>query len=81
VYFGRTAALLEGIGTRYDPYFQVISVASPVILKLHRRILKSLGENVAVQREDVMMIAGEALGRVARWINDQVQAISVGGTK
>ena len=30
VYFGRTAALIEGIGTRYDPYFQAIPVASPV---------------------------------------------------
>ena len=26
VYFGRTAALIEGIGTRYDPYFQAIPI-------------------------------------------------------
>ena len=42
VYFARTASLIEGIGTRYDPYFNPITFASPVILKLRRPIMASL---------------------------------------
>ncbi len=73
VYFGRCAALLEGIGTRYDPYFQVIPVGSPVILKMRTRILKSLGERVDPQLEDVALVAGYALGKAARWVADFVR--------
>jgi predicted unusual protein kinase regulating ubiquinone biosynthesis (AarF/ABC1/UbiB family) len=73
VYFGRTAALLEGIGTRYDPYFQAIPVASPVILRMRARILRSLGEKVDPQLGDMAMAAGYALGRAARWIADRVK--------
>jgi predicted unusual protein kinase regulating ubiquinone biosynthesis (AarF/ABC1/UbiB family) len=72
VYFGRTAALIEGIGARYDPYFQVIPVASPVILRMRGRILQSLGEHVEPQLEDLMQVAGFALGKAARWVMDRV---------
>jgi predicted unusual protein kinase regulating ubiquinone biosynthesis (AarF/ABC1/UbiB family) len=75
VYFARTAALLEGIGTRYDPYFQAIPVASPVILRMRVRILKSLGEKVEPQLGDVAMVAGHALGRAARWVVDTAKGI------
>lgn len=39
VYFARTAALIEGIGARYDRNFNSIKVASPVVLKLRRELL------------------------------------------
>ena len=71
VYFGRTAALIEGIGTRYDPYFQVLPIASPVIVRMRTRILRSLGERVDVQVEDVATLAGYAAGRAARWLVDR----------
>jgi len=72
VYFGRTAALIEGIGTRYDPYFQVIPIASPVILRMRSRIQRSLGERIEPRLDDLAAAAGYALGRVARLVVDAV---------
>ncbi|MEP6835150.1 MAG: AarF/UbiB family protein [Gemmatimonas sp.] len=42
VYFARTAALIEGIGGRYDRNFNSIRVASPVMLRLRRELLAVL---------------------------------------
>ena len=42
VYFARTAALIEGVGARYDRNFNSIKVASPVVLKMRREILAVL---------------------------------------
>jgi predicted unusual protein kinase regulating ubiquinone biosynthesis (AarF/ABC1/UbiB family) len=42
VYFARTAALIEGVGARYDRNFNSIRVASPVVLKLRRELLAAL---------------------------------------
>lgn len=72
VYFARAAALIEGIGTRYDPYFQVVPVASPVVLRMRTKILKSLGETVTPNAEEIATVAGYALGRAARWVADLV---------
>lgn len=72
VYFARAAALIEGIGTRYDPYFQVVPVASPVVLRMRTRILKSLGETVRPNVEEIATVAGYTLGRAARWVADLV---------
>lgn len=42
VYFARTAALIEGIGARYDRNFNSIRVASPIVLGLRRELLAAL---------------------------------------
>lgn len=42
VYFARTAALIEGIGTRYDPRFAPLMVAAPVVLRLEPQIVAAL---------------------------------------
>ena len=42
VYFARTAALIEGVGGRYDRNFNSIKVASPIVLKLRRELLAVL---------------------------------------
>lgn len=48
VYFARTAALIEGVGSRYDPHFNSIRVASPVVLKLRNELIVALiGEEAA----------------------------------
>ncbi len=73
VYFGRTAALIEGVGTRYDPYFQAIPVASPVILRMRSKILRSLGEPATPSVAEVATVAGYAIGKAARWIVDLVK--------
>lgn len=42
VYFARTAALIEGIGARYDRSFNSIRVASPVMVRLRSELLAAL---------------------------------------
>jgi len=74
VYFARAAALIEGIGTRYDPYFQIVPVASPVVLRMRTRILRSLGESATPNVEEMATVAGYALGRAARWVTDRVKS-------
>ena len=71
VYFARTAALIEGVGTRYDPYFQAIPIASPVILRMRTKILRSVGEAANPNMEEMATIAGYALGTAARWVVDK----------
>lgn len=44
VYFARTAALIEGLGARYDPRFNPLAMAAPIALGMRREILASLGE-------------------------------------
>lgn len=72
VYFARAATLIEGIGTRYDPYFQIVPVATPVVLRMRTKILRSLGESVNPNVEEMATVAGYALGRAARWVTDLV---------
>lgn len=40
VYFGRAAALVEGIGLRYDPSFNTLLVARPVVERASARLLR-----------------------------------------
>ncbi len=44
VYFARTAALIEGLGVRYDARFNVLTVVAPIALSMRREILGSLGQ-------------------------------------
>lgn len=66
VYFARTAALIEGVGTRYDPYFNAIDVGTPVVMRMRSRILRSLGEEVEPSLEELASVAGFAAGRAWR---------------
>jgi hypothetical protein len=42
VYFARTAALIEGLGSRYDARFNAVTFAAPVALRMRHAILDSL---------------------------------------
>jgi len=72
VYFARTAALIEGVGARYDRNFNSIRVASPIVLKLRNELLAALlGDNG--QRETLVTwaatlgaMAGTAISAVRR---------------
>jgi predicted unusual protein kinase regulating ubiquinone biosynthesis (AarF/ABC1/UbiB family) len=44
VYFARTAALIEGLGARYDTRFNGVTFASPIALRLRREVVASLRE-------------------------------------
>ena len=61
VYFARTAALIEGLGVRYDARFNAIRFATPIVLRLRREILSSLGEPLGAER-DVATAIGATLG-------------------
>jgi predicted unusual protein kinase regulating ubiquinone biosynthesis (AarF/ABC1/UbiB family) len=61
VYFARTAALIEGLGVRYDAHFNAIRFATPIVLRLRREILSSLGEPLGGER-DVATALGATLG-------------------
>lgn len=68
VYFARTAALIEGLGTHYDSRFNALSFATPIALSLRSRILRSLypeGDHPSV---DPARVIGAAMGAVARII-------------
>jgi predicted unusual protein kinase regulating ubiquinone biosynthesis (AarF/ABC1/UbiB family) len=63
VYFARTAVLIEGVGARYDPAFNSIRVASPVLVRLRRELLVALiGEEVG---SDPVVRWAATLGAVA----------------
>jgi predicted unusual protein kinase regulating ubiquinone biosynthesis (AarF/ABC1/UbiB family) len=66
VYFARTASLIEGLGTHYDPRFNALAFATPIALSLRSRILASLYPNGTQPRVDPARVIGAALGAVAR---------------
>jgi len=70
VYFARTAALIEGIGTRYDPYFNAIQVGSPLVMRMRSRILRSLGQEAEPSVEEYAAMAGWMVGRAWRRVRD-----------
>ena len=74
VYFARTAALIEGVGTRYDPYFQAIPIASPVVLRMRTKLLRSVGEDAKPNAAELATIAGYVAGKAARRVVDWWQA-------
>lgn len=73
VYFARTAALIEGIGARYDRSFNSIRVATPVMMRLRSELLAALlGDNG--RREPLVTwaatlgaLAGTAYTVVRKW--------------
>lgn len=65
VYFARTAALIEGLGTRYDPRFNAIMFASPIAVKMRARIMASLSNEAGKSPVDMATVVGATLGHVA----------------
>lgn len=45
VYFARTAALIEGLGVRYDERFNPINFASPIAIRMRNEIFGSLRDD------------------------------------
>ena len=65
VYFARAAALIEGLGVRYDPRFNPVTFAAPIALRMRRRILASLGDRPAHDPNDWVYALGGVLGTFA----------------
>jgi predicted unusual protein kinase regulating ubiquinone biosynthesis (AarF/ABC1/UbiB family) len=62
VYFGRAAVLVEGIGLRYDPDFNTLAAARPVVARSAGRLMQGL-------------LGGEGRPRVAEWGLDAAAAV------
>jgi predicted unusual protein kinase regulating ubiquinone biosynthesis (AarF/ABC1/UbiB family) len=71
VYFARTAALIEGVGARYDRQFNSIRVASPIVMRLRSELLSALlGDDG--HREPIVTFAatlGALAGAAAQWLS------------
>lgn len=78
-YFARTAALIEGTGTRYDPYFNAVQVGTPVVMRMRSRILRSLGEEARPSLEEMASVAGWMAGRVWKGVEDWLGLRGGGG--
>ncbi|MDF1504557.1 AarF/UbiB family protein [Roseisolibacter sp. H3M3-2] len=69
VYFARTAALIEGLGTRYDARFNAVTFAAPVALRMRGAILESLRDPVTgdtgLPPVDWARLLGGAAGQAA----------------
>jgi len=62
VYFGRAAVLVEGIGLRYDPDFNTLAAARPVVARSAGRLMQGL-------------LGAEGRPRVAEWGLDAAAAV------
>lgn len=84
VYFARTAALIEGLGARYDARFNALLIVAPIALKMRREILTSLGEMDRAGSPDpvqafavLLRAAGGIVSRAARELSMvAIEAIS-----
>ena len=66
VYFARTASLIEGLGTHYDPRFNALAFATPIALRMRRTIVRSLFPDGDGPEVDPARVIGAAIGAVAR---------------
>lgn len=68
VYVARTASLIEGLGVRYDPMYNPLLQAAPVVLRLYPEAMQALAGPAAERRragEGWPEWIGGALGRAA----------------
>jgi predicted unusual protein kinase regulating ubiquinone biosynthesis (AarF/ABC1/UbiB family) len=80
VYFARTAALIEGLGTHYDAHFNALTFATPIAISLRARIMASLYPEGGAPAVDPARVIGAAIGAVARIIR-QASADMVGAVR
>jgi len=74
VYFARTAALIEGLGVRYDPRFNPVAFATPIALRFRGPILRSLGEGIRIPT-DFPGAVGAVAGYAVRWASQLMRAV------
>jgi predicted unusual protein kinase regulating ubiquinone biosynthesis (AarF/ABC1/UbiB family) len=71
VYFGRAAVLVEGIGLRYDPNFNAMAVARPVLARSTARLIQGAADESRARFTDW---TGEAIA-TARTLRDLVRRL------
>jgi predicted unusual protein kinase regulating ubiquinone biosynthesis (AarF/ABC1/UbiB family) len=75
VYFARTAGLIEGIGVRYDPRFNPVMAAGPVLFRMRHELAPALG-GLAAPPVDWPSAIGHLLGRAARALTDAGETLA-----
>lgn len=65
VYFARTAALIEGLGARYDARFNAVTFAAPVALRMRHAIMASLRDPADPRDAGLPVDWAHVLGAVA----------------
>lgn len=63
VYFARTAALIEGLGVRYDARFNPLLTATPILMELRPQILAALRDGDEPATRDWARELGDFLSR------------------
>jgi predicted unusual protein kinase regulating ubiquinone biosynthesis (AarF/ABC1/UbiB family) len=76
VYFARTAALIEGVGVRYDPYYNPIMSAGPLLWRMRSQLLASLADTKAIKQLDWPHAIGYLLGRAAAKLTKAGEALA-----
>jgi predicted unusual protein kinase regulating ubiquinone biosynthesis (AarF/ABC1/UbiB family) len=71
VYFGRAAVLVEGLGLRYDPNFNALAVARPVLARSAARLIQGVTDDPRTRITDWSQ---EALAAV-RTLRDLVRRV------
>jgi predicted unusual protein kinase regulating ubiquinone biosynthesis (AarF/ABC1/UbiB family) len=72
VYFGRAAVLVEGIGLRYDPNFNGLATAKPIVTRLSGRLLRgALGEDPGARLLDW----GQEAAATVRMLRDLLRRV------
>jgi predicted unusual protein kinase regulating ubiquinone biosynthesis (AarF/ABC1/UbiB family) len=71
VYFGRAGVLVEGIGLRYDPEFNALAVARPVLARSTARLIQGVAEDPRARLTDWTQ---EAMAAV-RTVRDLVRRV------
>ncbi len=69
VYYARTASLIEGIGIGYDPRFNPIQAAAPVLFRMRGRLVGSPALSGVMRELDLPTVIGYALGRATAFLS------------
>jgi predicted unusual protein kinase regulating ubiquinone biosynthesis (AarF/ABC1/UbiB family) len=71
VYFGRAAVLVEGVALRYDPNYNVVAVAQPVLTRFAARMLGAATADARARITDW----GQELGAAARRLREVLRRV------
>ena len=70
VYFGRAAVLVEGIGLRYDPDFNTLAAARPVVDRAAARLMRGIADReVKAKLTDWTIEAAQAMRTLRTLLN------------
>jgi len=76
VYFARTAALIEGIGLRYDPAFNPILDAGPVLFRMRAKLSAAFADIRVLDQLDWPTAIGYFLGKATAMVKKAGESLA-----